>query len=303
MNWSSRSLASSFHHDIFRCLVRWGCRPAANLLLYPVVGYYTLSPAVRRRCRPYLERRFDCDATRSGEGLWRHTWRLYKTFGDILFNRLEAGVTGQVRLLPSPEHFACFTSALSEGRGCIALSAHVGAWQSGVAALEALNVPIWLLQHRDPGDVDKHYFEQQSGHQVGVINSSGPFGGLVDCASALRRGEVVCIMGDRLRSPDEPTLAIPFMGTAIQLPVAPYALASLTGAPLVLTFALHTPEGIRGQCAGVVRVPPGVRGVPERIMPYAQIFVSALEQLVQDHPYQFFNFFDMWSPYDTRRNG
>ena len=40
-------------------------------------------------------------------------------------------------------------------------------------------------------------------------------------------------------------------------------------------------------------------GLPRRdvsvFQPYAQQFAAAMETVVERHPYQFFNFYDMWS--------
>ena len=299
MKWSSKSLGSSFQHAVFLALIRCRLMPLAHALLALVVGYYTLLPGVRDRSTPYIRRRFP--EARSAT-VWLHIWRLYKCFGNILLDRMVAGVTGQFRLIPSPEHFQCFVQALSEGKGCIALSGHVGAWQTGMAALEALDVPLSLLHYRDPNDVDKHYFERRGNSKVRVINSAAPFGGMVECASALKNGECVCIMGDRLRTPTELALDIDFMGGRARFPLFPYVLASITGAPIVITFALREPDGgIRGQCCGILRIPEGLRRHPEHIVPFLRVFTQSIEQMASDYPYQFFNFYDMWDDHDTTR--
>lgn len=301
MKWSSKSLGSSFQHAVFLVLVRCRLMFLARALLALVVGYYTVLPGIRARSAPYIGRRF-ADTHGSGAWLhaWAHTWRLYKCFGNILLERMTAGVTGHFQLIPSPEHFQYFVQALDKGKGCIALSAHVGAWQTGMAVLETLNVPMSLLYYKDPGDVDKHYFERGGNSRVRVINSAVPFGGMVECAAALKRGELVCVMGDRLREPSEPAIEVDFMGGRSRFPLFPYVLASITGAPIVITFALREADGgIRGQCCGLLQVPEGLRRQPARIAPFLQTFTQALEQMVIDYPYQFFNFYDMWEPNDT----
>lgn len=299
MKWSSKSLGSSFQHAVFLILVRCRLMPVARALLALVVGYYSILPAVRLRSQPYIQRRFGAH----GLAAWMHTWRLYRCFGNILLERMIAGVNGRFHLIPSPEHFQCFVQALKEGKGCIALSAHVGAWQTGMAALEELHVPMALLHYRDPGDVDKHYFERSAGSGIRIINSGASFGGMMDCAAALGRGELVCIMGDRLRTPAEPALEVDFLGGRARFPLFPYVLASITGAPVVITFALRDPDGgIRGQCCGILHVPEGLRRQPEKVLPFLRVFTQAVETMVKDYPYQFFNFYDMWDENDTTGN-
>ena len=195
MNWSSRSLATAFHHGVFRVLVRCRLLAAARMLLTIVVAYYSLLPHVRRRALPYVTRRFHPASWLETQ---HHVWRLYKTFGDILLSRTAAGVTGETPSGIHPDDLEKLASAVQEGHGCIVLSAHVGEWQLGLAGIEQLGAPIHILQHRDPGDVDRHYFEGHARHDVSIIDSAGPFGGMLECAAALQGGGIVCIMGDRL---------------------------------------------------------------------------------------------------------
>ena len=50
----------------------------------------------------------------------------------------------------------------------------------------------------------------------------------------------------------------------------------------------------RFQLARVIRVPAHLGRKPAAYLPYAREFSQALESFVADHPYQFFNFYDMW---------
>lgn len=111
----------------------------------------------------------------------------------------------------------------------------------------------------------------------------------------LNHGEVLCIMGDRAMGSDRGTVAVDFLGGAVQLPFTPYKLASATGAPVAVIF-LHKsgPDSYALQVAKVIRVPENLGRTPEAYRPYANQFVLALEDFVAAHPYQYFNFFDMW---------
>lgn len=48
--------------------------------------------------------------------------------------------------------------------------------------------------------------------------------------------------------------------------------------------------------ARIIRVPENLGRPAHAYLPYAREFVAALEQFVTEHPYQFFNFYDMWAP-------
>ncbi len=111
----------------------------------------------------------------------------------------------------------------------------------------------------------------------------------------LKRGEVLSMMGDRFQGSDRNVTTVKFLGGNIRLPFAAYKLASVTGAPIgVLVSAKTGPDAYRIFLAGVIRVPPGLGREKEAFSLYAARFAQILEDYVQEYPYQFFNFYDLW---------
>jgi len=156
---------------------------------------------------------------------------------------------------------------------------------------------VSLLLHRDQGDVDRHFFEH--GNQAApyrLIDPLGYLGGTLEMLQVIKGGEVLCIMGDRVMGGEGSTLAVDFMGGQISVPFSAYKLASATGAPIAIIFP-HTSggDGYALKVAGVIRVPDNLGRSPAAYRPYAEQYVRALEAFVQEYPYQFFNFFDMWA--------
>ena len=48
----------------------------------------------------------------------------------------------------------------------------------------------------------------------------------------------------------------------------------------------------------VIHIPKGLGRKPDALRPYVREYVEALEIYVQENPFQFLNFFDMWAPPD-----
>jgi predicted LPLAT superfamily acyltransferase len=293
MKRSKRNLGSGWQYRIFQWIVRCRAWPLAHALLAVVVLYYPLLPHVRRRCSPYLQRRF---GKADGWTGFVHAYRLYLHFGQVLLDRMVAGALGRFSLHPAdPEVRAQLRQAVRNPQGCILLSAHIGAWQVGLAGLEELNRPVHIAQPHDPDDPDKHYFEHGKGRTCRVINVAEPVGAFVEMAAALRRGEIVCVMGDRLSRDTEKHVTVPFLGGSIALPVNAYALASMTEAEVVMLFTVREKGFIRVARAERLKVPAALpRHDPGVFLPFAARFAQAMEELVQSHPYQFFNFYNMW---------
>lgn len=292
---TSLHLGSRLQYAFFELLVRCQALVAARIILAVVVFYYTLLPHVRRRSRPYLEHRF------STTGLWYefwHAYRLHLQFGHILLDRMVARVTGTPSLAAvEPELRERLTRAVRNPRGCIILSAHIGDWQLGLSGLEELGRPVNVVYLRDPHDTaDKTIFRYLGTERRRIIDASDGPGALIEAAAALRRGEVCCLMGDRLiGTQDKRSVCVPFLNGNIRLPVNAYALASATGASLVAVFTVREKGGTRPVLVESLDVPQGLsHRDPSLFRPFALRFAQAMQQVTEQYPYQFFNFYNMW---------
>lgn len=259
-----------------------------------MVLYYTLfKPKVRERSSHYLKRRFP------GRGgcmsLW-DSYRLNLGIGRVLVDRAVLGILGQQSLKVNLGGRHQLAALLSEGRGLVLVTAHVGCWQLAMSSLSNLETRVSLLMHREAGDLDRQFFEHAGGPSpYGIIDPAGFLGGALEMLQVLKHGEVLCIMGDRVMGGERGTVGVDFLGEEVELPFSPYKLASATGAPLAVIFPYRSAEGGYAlQVARVIRVPGELGRNAAAYRPYAAEFAAALELFVAEHPYQFFNFFDMW---------
>jgi len=293
--WSSRSVGSNWQHRFFYLLIRLGGRPVAYWFLRLVILYYTLlRPDQRRKGLYYLRRRFP--AARGLE-LWRHSFRHNLALGQVLIDRAVVGILGPGELAVSFPAGPRLKELLADGRGLILMTAHVGCWQVAMAALDDLETPVHLLMKREPGDVDRLYFEHGGGERpFHIIDPEGEFGGALEMIAVLKRGEVLSVMGDRLLGSDRNGVAADFFGAPVIFPFSAYKLASATGAPIAVLLSRKSgPAAYALELAAVIEVPPGLGRGGEVFRPYADQLAAALERFARDNPYQFFNFFDMWS--------
>ncbi len=292
--WSSKSVGSRLQHHIFYGLIRIGGRNAAYGLLVFVVLWYTIRPDIRARSGPYIARRFP------GARGWKkiyHCFRLQWELGKSLVDRAVAGIMDQFEMAPSPEDVATLARLHARDRGIILLSGHIGCWQMATAGLDTLDSRIHILLHREQGDVDRHFHDYR-GHaqRTTTIDPHGYLGGTLEMTALLKRGEILCTMGDRMLGTDKNTVRVNFLGDPIRVPVSPYRLASATGASVVVTFSLRTGPGrARQVITKVMQVPTGLGPSSRAYQEYAQSFAHELETICRNHPYQFFNFYDMWN--------
>lgn len=293
--WDSRSLGSRFAHGIFYAAIRLGGRWPAYALLCFVVTFYTCLPQVRARSVAYRELRF-------GPSKWIKTWlrcyALHMNFALTLVDRAVFGIRKRFDMLAELGHPQILRDLAAQGRGLIVLTAHVGCWQLGMSSLGDVDVPKAVVMLRDEADVDRQYFEHAGGRapDFSIIDPRGPLGGMLEMLGLLRRGGMVCMMGDRDFGGARSQLAAPLMGRTAWLPASAYHLASASGAPVAVVFSRRTGPG-RGYIwvAETLEIPPGLGRETSAYTPYARRFSDALSVYAQRWPLQFFNFYDLWT--------
>ncbi len=299
-NFGNKAQYGFFHHLIRLAGIRLS-RPVLAL----VVLWYTLLPHGRRRSLPYIERRFGpADWTRR----LRQVWKQQHCFGTLLLERLMLRITGRGGMLYEKEPSGRLKTLMDRGRGLVVLSAHVGGWQGAVGGLRFLDRPVNILQYRADHHGDQHFFRygaEEGGAPVRCINVADYFGGMLEAHAALGRGEVVCLMGDRIFQPGEPAVDLPFLGKPARFPVGAYRLAAISGAPIAVIFILrgdHGPENsphpggenLYLRLAGIIEPVKRNARSADAWKDEAAAYVRHLESVVREHPYQFFNFYDMW---------
>jgi predicted LPLAT superfamily acyltransferase len=284
-SWTSRSIGSSFQHNFFYSMIRLGGRRLAYFFLYFIVAYYILfRPAIRRKCNFYLEHRFPGSS-------------FIKRITDSYRLSLSFGILGSEKITVTFEQKEALKELVSDGKGVIFLIAHVGCWQVALSALNYLKVPVNMVLRREEGDIDRHYFEHHasSGIPFGIIDPDGFLGGTLEMINCLKRGEVMCIMGDRVFGNLKNTLSLDFLGEKASFPFSAFKIASATGAPVVILLTYKKNANNFGlELAKIMHIPENLGRSGENFRPYVNEFVKILERYTEAHPFQFFNFYDMW---------
>lgn len=176
------------------------------------------------------------------------------------------------------------------GAGLISLTAHVGNWELAGRLLAGRTARTTHVVVAEEEAVHLEQWVRRNGDGVRFVTRSRPTVSL-ELVSALRRGEVVAVQGDRALGTRGDVL-VPFFGRPAPFPLGPFILARAVGMPLVPAFCLlDTDYRYRVKVAEPLIV---ARGREEDA---ARAWVRVLEDVVREYPTQWFNFFDVWNPF------
>jgi len=292
--WSSRSVGTHLGRSIFYGLIRIGGRRLAYFALYWVVFYYVLCrPSIRRRSDYYLHHRFPNNSCLKR---YLDCYRLFLQMGKILIDQAMVGILGPKKMELTIYGRQELLKLVNERCGFILLMSHAGCWQVALSALHFLKVPVNLLLEQEEGNIDRHYLEQaQIDFPLRIIDPGDNLGATLEMLSVLKKGEVLCMMGDRVLGSEKNYLKAEFLGEKAPFPFSAFQIASAARVPVVVFFSYKAGYDTYAlNVSKIIQVPENLGRSGEAYRPYVAQFIKELEMFVQNYPYQFFNFYNMW---------
>ena len=285
---------------------RWYWHPYNRAMLYRFVGMLNWLPRGGRLAlaralgglaprwlpteRAAARRTLEIVTDATGARLDALTRRLFADFAmcftDLVTTNRQpvSRLAHYVEQVSGMEHFSALRS------GLVTVTAHVGNWEmlgrllatSGQRTVHVVATPDELPE-LEP-------WVRRDGGGLRFVPRAHPGIG-VELVAALRRGEIVALQGDRAIG-TRGDVRVSFFGRLAPFPVGPFLLARAAGVPVVPAVCLLGPSHRYHVRIGA---PMSVeRGGEEAAV---RAWVALLEDVVREHPTQWFNFFDVWQPF------
>ena len=190
--------------------------------------------------------------------------------------------------------------ALAAGTGAILVSPHLGNWELGGLGLADLGYTINVLTFREPDEKVNELREKVRGERgIGIIyvdrEDSSPLA-IIEAVNALRRNEILCLLGERDGSSH--SMEVNFFGRPTPFPVGAAYLALASGAPIIPVFVPLE----NGKYSTLMDEPIYVKG---RHGQHLQVITSGMatlttvfERYISAYPDQWYNLFDYWGTKD-----
>ncbi|ACD95923.1 lysophospholipid acyltransferase family protein [Trichlorobacter lovleyi] len=286
-----------FFIKLFTMLVpRWLHAPFA---LFWGTLFYLLTPRQRRGMRANLR---IVTGRRQVERLLIASYYKYaRNWCDVMLmiqlrgDRLQA-------LIGQRSSGKALDDALAKGSGAILVSPHFGNWELGGLGLADLGYKLHVMTFPEPdAKVNQQREQVRTERGIGVIyvdrHDTSPLA-VIEAVNALRRNEIICLIGDRDGSSN--TVQLDFFGQPTDIPVGAAYLAMATGAPVLPVFVPLLPDG---RYATLMDEPIFFQSSHghhrQSIKAGMEQLVAVFERYIRQYPDQWYNFFDFWA--DTSR--
>jgi lauroyl/myristoyl acyltransferase len=215
--------------------------------------------------------------------------RMFQLFAKYLvdffrFSRLGEEDLKRLVTVEHPEHLARASGA---GKGVIAITAHLGNWELGGAAVASMGYPVNAVVLRQPSAKLNEFFQKHRRSRGLKIIPLGH--ALRNLLEALRRGEFVALVADRDYSRRDDFAEL--CGAPACLPRGPAWIAYKTGAPILPCFMVRQDDDTFRLCFYPPIVPDGTmtrEDLQRRIC-------AVLEDAICSTPSQWFMFERVWN--------
>jgi lauroyl/myristoyl acyltransferase len=203
----------------------------------------------------------------------------------------EDNLNGMVRAFQGKEYI---DRALSQGKGAMILTAHLGNWEMGGVFLTLLGYSLNVITAPDvAASLHDYRVRLRQGQKIKVITLHDTLSSSLAVLKALKDNELVALLGDReLMGKGIP---VTFFGQKVFFPIGPALLAHLSEAAVIPTFVLMD-KGGKYLCVAEPFLPVQKTGNrDEDLAVNAQRIAEVMEKFIRSYPDQWFTFYDYFS--------
>ncbi len=293
-NWTSQYGENNAGTRLFLFILSvLGLKPAYFVLFFAAVQYALLDKKSKKAITEFRTR---LGLKTSFLDYYRH----FYSFGMSLVDRYAYLMSGKDLFSYTFKREDIISSQMARGKGVILLGAHMGNWEvAGNLLKQRLNAPINLLMY----DVESEEAKKLSSKAVNnrdvnvIFITPDSSDSTIQVMNALRRGEIICMHGDRSLE-NQRSEEIEFLGKNALFPSGPFAIAAVTGASVVPFFSIKTGwSHYTFRAFDPLIIESASREERQSLIRAAMNkYIENLSSVAEDYPDQWYNFFSIWPP-------
>ena len=289
-SWQGKSRGTRLGYSIFvTVLKKFGVRPAYLLLRFVTVYYFLFSYKSSKIIFNYFHRRIGFGRLKSIFKIYSNYYLLGQTIIDKIV--IMAGMANRFSFdFDGEEHLR---DIVSQQKGGLLLSAHIGNWEIAGHLLQRLDTPVNIVMFDGEHQQIKDYLDSVAGKKKAkIIVIKNDLSHIYEISDAFKNKELVCIHADRFIEGNK-TMKADLLGKEALFPAGPFVLAATFDVPLLFVFAMK--ESSLHYHFFATEIKKYDRREKESCM--QQIlhdFSIDMEKKIKQYPEQWYNYYDFW---------
>tara|TARA_R110002050_G_scaffold1244_4_gene8658 strand:- start:91006 stop:91947 length:942 start_codon:yes stop_codon:yes gene_type:complete len=273
-------------------------RRFSRLVLHIIATYFLLfSPASRHASRNYLMRVLDYKPS------WRELYKHFFTFASTIHDRLYL-VNRRFDLFDFEVHGAdMLHNLLDEGNGLFLMGAHLGSFEViHSLAVKHTDLRVTMLMYEENAKKINATLNAINPQITHDIIGLGHIDSMIQVNQRLDEGYMVGILADRSPDNNDAHYSVNILGSRVNLPSGPLRMAALLKRPVVFMTGLYLGDNRYAihfdRLADFSEVSRIDRAAA--LQTASARYADLIDYYCRKAPYNWFNFFDFWSPASTK---
>jgi len=253
---------------------------------------YFLKPRLREAVRANLKVILGPEA--SAAHLHYELRWTFRSFGKQVYEfvgnrRFDARFVDRCVTFQGLEHVE---AARRAGRGAVLVSAHLGNWELGPAAMSYRNIPVLsIIQAQSNPRIHRFFMSQRQGRNYKAVQVGAAARPVL---RHLKDNGLLAVLGDRPYG--EKGVEVDFFGRSVPFPEGPARMALASGAAYIPGFVLRRFDDSFIISFKPAISPPAGGDRDEKVRAMTQEYARILEGLVRENPSQWLPFYPVFAP-------
>ncbi|NLB59803.1 MAG: lysophospholipid acyltransferase family protein [Lentisphaerae bacterium] len=218
----------------------------------------------------------------------------YENLGRVIMETLQLTQLDRTWLERnvSLEGLEIIRQALSQGRGALMLTAHLGHFQLPAMIACFFEIPITVITKTvKPAILNDYWIQLRRRYQVKAVPHRGSFRA---CLAALRANEMLGFILDQNMKRHQ-GIFVDFFGRPACTSPGLALLSAMAGSPVIPVFCTRRPDGHHQITVQPALAPPPDRQ-PQTIQRATQAYTAIIEAAIREHPEQWTWIHRRWRP-------
>ncbi|RFN59570.1 LpxL/LpxP family acyltransferase [Marixanthomonas ophiurae] len=289
--WDGKSRGTVFGFKVFVFFIKnFGIRAAYALMHLPIPYFCLFSRKNVRGLFYYFRKRKHYSWFKSSMNIYKG----YYQFGQTLVDRIAIQSGLRDKYTYEFDGIENLKETLALNKGGILISAHVGNFEMAQYFFndldEEANISI-VITDQDHENIKEYVGSVINRKQENFIIVKDNMSHIFEINAALAQNKMVCISGDRYMDVAK-TIEASLLGKQAKFPVGPFLLATRLEVPVLFVYVMREPKRHYHLYARKVAVTR--RDASGLLTKYTQ----SLEEILNQYPLQWFNFYDFWDDID-----
>jgi predicted LPLAT superfamily acyltransferase len=286
-SWQGKSRGNKTGFRIFVWVLKnAGLTPAYLLLRFVAFYFFIFSGKAFRFQYDFFRQRLGYSSLRSIRSIYKN----YYWFGQTIIDKivLTSGLKNPFRFDFEGEDY--LRQMVSQNKGGLLLSAHIGNWEIAGHLLQRLGTDMHIVMYDGEAQQIKDYLASiTEKHSARIILIREDLSHIYAIQEALSKNAFVCMHADRFLEGNK-TFKADFLNKGARFPAGPFLLARTFQVPVSFVFAMkdHLFDYHFYASAPKIYSGPKEFSVEEMLRDYCQ----NMEQCIRKYPLQWYNYYD-----------